>query len=54
MDKKTLKFYLRAVALAMGVSTLVLTIIGTIDTNSAIALLSIGVICLGLLQLQEK
>jgi hypothetical protein len=54
MDKKTLKLCLKAVALAMGVSTLVLTIIGSVNANSAIALLSIGVICLGMLQFQEK
>ncbi len=54
MDKDLLRLVYKAVALAMGVSALVLIILGSIEVSSAIALLSIGVICLGMLHLQEK
>ncbi|WP_155961302.1 hypothetical protein [Sporosarcina sp. P33] len=44
----------KAVALAMGVSTLVLNILGDLSADPAITLLSIGVSCLAIAQLQDK
>ncbi|WP_170270503.1 hypothetical protein [Heliorestis acidaminivorans] len=53
MNRNIFSLILKATAVSMGVSTLVLNILGTIDVKGAITLLSIGVISLGILQLQE-
>ena len=44
---------LRAVGLAMGVATLVLSVLGKLDGRTAATLLSIGVTCIGIVQLSE-
>lgn len=54
MRKNLMRIIFIAVSLAMGVSTLVLSILGNIEVNHAITLLSIGVVCLAILKLQEK
>lgn len=54
MNRNLIKFILIAVALGMGISTLVLNILGSLTGNSAITLLSIGVICLAISKLQER
>lgn len=51
---KNVKLIFKAVALAMGVSTLILSILGDVSINTAITLLSIGVTCLAIVQLQDK
>ncbi|WP_158232893.1 hypothetical protein [Sporosarcina sp. P2] len=51
---KNVKLIFKSVALAMGVSTLVLSILGDLSVDSAITLLSIGVACLAIVQLQDK
>lgn len=51
---KNIKLIFKAVALAMGVSTLVLSILGDLSVDTAITLLSIGVACLAIVQLQDK
>lgn len=51
-DLKTLIF--QAVALAMGIASLVLNIMGTIEIKNSISLLSIGLICLAISQLENK
>lgn len=52
--RKTIKLILAAVALGMGVSVFILSILGNIEVNNAISLLSMGIICLAILKLQEK
>lgn len=54
MNRKMINLLLTAVALGMGVSTFVLSVVGNITMNSAITLLSLGVICLAIVKLQEK
>lgn len=54
MNKNLIKLILMAVALGMGVSTLVLNVLGNITVNTAVTLLSIAVICLAISKLQEK
>lgn len=54
MDKGLKKVVFPAVALGMGVSTLVLSIIKQLEVKTAITLLSIGLICLGIAQLGNK
>ena len=54
MNKSLTKMILIAVALGMGVSTLVLNVLGSVTVSSAITLLSIGVICLAISKLREK
>ena len=44
---------LKAVGLAMGVATLVLSIIGSVEIETAITLLAIGLTCNGIVQLQS-
>ena len=46
MVNKTVKLILSAVALALGVGTFVLQILGELEVETAIRLLSISVICL--------
>ena len=47
---------LRTVCLAMGVAVVVLSVLGKLETNTAITMLGIGVACAGisLLDLNEK
>lgn len=49
-----MKLILKAVALAMGVSSLVLNILGEASGSTTATLLSIGVVCLALVLLQDK
>ncbi|MDV6377884.1 hypothetical protein ORD22_06360 [Sporosarcina sp. GW1-11] len=51
---KNIQIVFKAVALGMGVSTLVLSILGNLPVDTAITLLSIGVTCLAIVQLQDK
>lgn len=51
---KNVAMILKAVALGMGVSVLVLSILGGLSADTAITLLSIGVACLAIVLLQEK
>lgn len=44
---------LKGIGLAMGISVLVLNILGKIENNSSIKLLSLGVIAYGLYLLQD-
>lgn len=54
MNKNLLSLILKAVALGMGVSAFVLSILGSIEVNHAINLLSIGVVSLAMLHFQGK
>lgn len=54
MNKNLIKFILIAVALGMGVGTFVLNVLGNLTVDTAITLLSIGIICLAIAKLQEK
>lgn len=54
MNKSFRKVIFKGIGLAMGIATLVLNIIKPIDSKSAISLLSIGLICLGIDQLENK
>lgn len=54
MNKKTISTVFKAVGLAMGVATLVLSIMKKIDTNTAITLLSIGLIGIGIGQFGDE
>ena len=51
--RRTALSVLRAVGLAMGVATLVLSVLGKLDGRTAATLLSIGVTCIGIVQLSE-
>lgn len=51
--RRTALSVLRAVGLAMGVATLVLSVLGKLDGRTAATLLSIGVTCIGIVQLLE-
>lgn len=44
----------KGVGMAMGIATLVLSILGNIENDTAITMLAIGVSCLGIAQLQGK
>lgn len=45
---------LKAIPLAMGVAVIVTSLLGQLDPLSAICMLGLGMICLGLLQLQKS
>ena len=53
MNKKVINDIFKAVGLAMGVATLVLSIMKIVDTNTSITLLAIGVTSLGISQLNN-
>lgn len=53
MNKQTINMIFKAVGVAMGVATLVLSIMKTIEVETAITLLSIGVLSLGISQLNS-
>lgn len=48
------KLIFKAVGLAMGIGTLVLNIMNKLEAKSAITLLSIGLICLAISELENK
>lgn len=52
--KKLISLILNSVGLAMGVAVLVLNILGNIENDTSIRLLSLGVIAYGLHLLQNK
>ena len=52
MDKSLKRLIFKSVGLAMGVAILVLNIMGTINVKNSIILLSIGLICLALNELE--
>ncbi len=54
MNKELKSTILKAVGLGTGVATLVLSIMGTIEVKSAIILLSVGLICLSINELENK
>lgn len=54
MNKDLKKLIFRSIGLAMGVATLVLNIINKLEGNTAITLLSIGLICLGISEFDRK
>ncbi|MDD4570012.1 MAG: hypothetical protein PHE70_07815 [Tepidanaerobacteraceae bacterium] len=54
MNKGFKKVIFSGVALAMGVATLVLSIIKQIEAKTAIVILSIGLICLAIDKLDDK
>ena len=54
MNKQLVNTILKGVGLAMGVATLTLSILGQIEVESAMALLSIGVVCLAIVLLQSN
>jgi len=51
---KNVTLIFKAVALGMGVSTLVLSILGSLSIDTAITLLSIGVSSIAIVQLQDN
>lgn len=54
MDKGVRNVIFKAVGLAMGVATFILSIIKQIEVENAINLLSIGLICIAIDQLEFK
>lgn len=54
MNRNLLNLILKAVALGVGIGTIVLSILESIEVSSAIILLSIGIICLAMLNFQGK
>lgn len=54
MDKDFGKVIFPAVALAMGVATLVLSILKQLEAKTAIVLVSIGLICLAIERLDNR
>lgn len=54
MNKDLKKLILKSIGLAMGVATLVLNIVKTLEIKSSITLLSIGLICLAVSELENK
>lgn len=54
MNKGLKKLIFRSIGLAMGIATLVLNIITIFESKSAITLLSIGLICLAISEIESK
>lgn len=54
MNKDLKRLIFKAVGLAMGIATLVLNIIKALEIKNAITLLSIGLICLAINELENK
>ncbi len=52
--KKLISLILSGIGLAMGIAVLVLNILGNIENDTSIRLLSLGVIAYGLYLLQDK
>ncbi len=53
MNKKIINIAFKAVGLAMGAATLVLSILNNLETSTAITLLSVGMVSLGIGQLSS-
>jgi len=53
MKKSTFSVALKGIAVAMGVAVIILNILGTLTTGTAINLLSIGLTALGIAALQK-
>jgi quinol-cytochrome oxidoreductase complex cytochrome b subunit len=53
MNKSTISIALKGIAVAMGIAVIVLNILGTLTTETAINLLSIGLTALGIAALQK-
>ena len=54
MNNHLIQLILKSVALGVGIATLVLNILKSIDINKSIILISIGLVCLALVELQRK
>lgn len=54
MDKNLKVLIFKSIGLAMGISTLVLNIMKAINVKNSIILLSIGLICLALNELENR
>lgn len=54
MDRNLKGLIFKSVGLAMGVATLVLNILGEMNVKSSVSLLSIGLICIALNELENK
>ena len=58
MEKKSIheiiSTILKAVTLAMGVAVVVLSRLGSLDVNTAVALLGIGLACAGMAMLEKR
>ncbi len=54
LNKELKSTIFKAVGLGTGVTTLVLSIMGTIEAKSAVILLSVGLICLSINELENK
>ncbi len=53
-ENKILKLALKGIAIAMGICVLVLSLLDEIDSDTAISMLSIGLVALSLIALSEK
>lgn len=54
MNRDIKKVIFKGVGLAMGIATLVLNIIKTLEVKTAISFLSIGIICLAIEGLENR
>lgn len=54
MNKDFKNMIFKSIGLAMGIATLVLSIMNALESKSAITLLSIGLICLAISELESK
>lgn len=54
MNKDIKNMIFKSIGLAMGIATLVLTVMKSLEIKSAITLLSIGLICLSINELETK
>jgi hypothetical protein len=54
MNKNIVSIALRGVAVAMGVAVIILNILGTLNTSSAINMLGIGLAALAIAALQKQ
>jgi hypothetical protein len=53
MNKQTLPIALKGIGVAMGIAVIVLNILGTLTSGSAMNLLGIGLVALGMAALQK-
>ncbi len=53
-QQQIFQLVLKAIPLAMGVAVVVTSLLGQLDPMSAICMLGLGMVCLGLLQLQKS
>lgn len=54
MDRNLKGLIFKSIGLAMGIATLVLNILGKINVGNSITLLSIGLVCLALNELENR